>query len=243
MTSLLDAVIGTEPVAPPRSGPARAALRHRRPDLRGGRAVGGRHRLRRASSCACSARARRSASCRSDRRRPRRSDEWFSPRGRAALVPAQWRRRDDAEAVFLNQRGGRLSRQAAWLVVKKYGDRAGHPRAPLAARAAPLVRHAPARPRRRPARSCRRCSATRRSRPRRSTPRSARSGSGTSTARPTPAPPSNRRTREQCAKSSRRMVMIMGRPRSSGISVGTAGSVGRCRLWRRCIGSFSVAGS
>jgi len=52
-------------------------------------------------------------------------EEWFSPRGRARLVPAQWRRRDDAEAVFLNTRGGRLSRQAAWLVVKKYGERAG----------------------------------------------------------------------------------------------------------------------
>jgi len=52
-------------------------------------------------------------------------EEWFSPRGRARLVPAQWRRRDDAEAVFLNTRGGRLSRQAAWLIVKKYGERAG----------------------------------------------------------------------------------------------------------------------
>jgi integrase/recombinase XerD len=52
-------------------------------------------------------------------------DEWFSPRGRVLLVPARWRRRDDAEAVFLNRRGGRLSRQAAWAVVKRYGDRAG----------------------------------------------------------------------------------------------------------------------
>jgi integrase/recombinase XerD len=52
-------------------------------------------------------------------------DEWFSPSGRARLVPSQWRRRSDAEAVFLNTRGGRLTRQAAWLVVKKYGDRAG----------------------------------------------------------------------------------------------------------------------
>ena len=40
-------------------------------------------------------------------------------------MPRQWRRRDDAEAVFLNLRGGRLSRQAAWMVVKKYGERAG----------------------------------------------------------------------------------------------------------------------
>lgn len=52
-------------------------------------------------------------------------DDWFSARGRARMVPARWQRRDDAEAVFLNSRGGRLTRQAAWLVVKKYGRRAG----------------------------------------------------------------------------------------------------------------------
>jgi integrase/recombinase XerD len=52
-------------------------------------------------------------------------DEWFSPRGRVLLAPAQWRRRDDAEAVFLNRRGGRLTRQAAWAVVRRYGERAG----------------------------------------------------------------------------------------------------------------------
>lgn len=52
-------------------------------------------------------------------------DDWFSPSGRAMVVPAQWRSRDDAEAVFLNTRGGRLTRQAAWQVIKKYGMRAG----------------------------------------------------------------------------------------------------------------------
>ncbi len=52
-------------------------------------------------------------------------DDWFSPRGRARLVPERWQRRGDAEAVFLNLRGSRLTRQAAWLVVKKYGRRAG----------------------------------------------------------------------------------------------------------------------
>ncbi len=52
-------------------------------------------------------------------------DDWFSARGRARLVPARWQRRGDAEAVFLNTRGSRLTRQAAWLVVKKYGQRAG----------------------------------------------------------------------------------------------------------------------
>ena len=52
-------------------------------------------------------------------------DDWFSPAGRMRMVPAQWRRRSDAEAVFLNARGGRLTRQAAWAVVKAYGRRAG----------------------------------------------------------------------------------------------------------------------
>jgi integrase/recombinase XerD len=52
-------------------------------------------------------------------------DEWFSPSGRAHMVPVRWSRRDDAGAVFLNQRGGRLSRQGAWLIIKKYGHLAG----------------------------------------------------------------------------------------------------------------------
>jgi integrase/recombinase XerD len=52
-------------------------------------------------------------------------DRWFAPGGRLDLAPRQWRRRDDANAVFLNTRGGRLTRQAAWAVIKKYGRRAG----------------------------------------------------------------------------------------------------------------------
>ncbi len=52
-------------------------------------------------------------------------DDWFSPSGRALVVPDKWRSRDDAEAVFLNTRGGRLTRQAAWQVIKKYGTRVG----------------------------------------------------------------------------------------------------------------------
>jgi integrase/recombinase XerD len=50
--------------------------------------------------------------------------DWFD-RGRPALEPERWARRGDAEAVFLNARCGRLTRAGAWLVVKKYGDRAG----------------------------------------------------------------------------------------------------------------------
>ncbi|MGK0313305.1 MAG: integrase/recombinase XerD, partial [Ilumatobacter sp.] len=41
--------------------------------------------------------------------------DWFSTSGRAHLIPTQWKRRGDAEAIFLNTRGGRLTRQAAWL--------------------------------------------------------------------------------------------------------------------------------
>mgnify|MGYP000632608023 CR=1 FL=1 len=41
------------------------------------------------------------------------------------MTPEQWARRGDAEAVFLNRRGGRLSRQGAWQIVRGYGDRAG----------------------------------------------------------------------------------------------------------------------
>jgi site-specific recombinase XerD len=52
-------------------------------------------------------------------------DVWLGPGGREAMVPARWARRGDAEALFLNHRGGRLSRQAAWTVVKQRGARVG----------------------------------------------------------------------------------------------------------------------
>ena len=51
--------------------------------------------------------------------------EWLGPSGRPHLEPERWARRSDADAVFLNLRGARLTRQAAWAVVKKYGDRVG----------------------------------------------------------------------------------------------------------------------
>jgi integrase/recombinase XerD len=50
---------------------------------------------------------------------------WLAPSGRGALAPARWARRGDAEAVFLNQRGGRLSRQGAWGIVARHGRRVG----------------------------------------------------------------------------------------------------------------------
>jgi integrase/recombinase XerD len=46
-------------------------------------------------------------------------DTWLGPRGRPAFEPHRWARRGDAEAVFLNTRGGRLTRQGVWGVLKK----------------------------------------------------------------------------------------------------------------------------
>ncbi len=64
-------------------------------------------------------------------------DDWLGDRGRPLLEPDRWARRGDMEALFLNQRGSRLTRQAAWLVVKKYGDRVG-----LASKLSPhVLRH------------------------------------------------------------------------------------------------------
>ena len=51
-------------------------------------------------------------------------DTWLTE-GRETLIPARWARRGDAEAVFLDKRGRRLSRQAAWAVVVRHGERAG----------------------------------------------------------------------------------------------------------------------
>lgn len=63
-------------------------------------------------------------------------DEWLQ-HGREHLEPARRARRGDQEAVFLNTRGSRLSRQAAWAVVRKYGERVG-----LADRLSPhVLRH------------------------------------------------------------------------------------------------------
>jgi integrase/recombinase XerD len=50
---------------------------------------------------------------------------WLEDAGRGMVAPEQFARRTDADAVFLNSRGGRLSRQGAWAVVRKYGDVAG----------------------------------------------------------------------------------------------------------------------
>jgi integrase/recombinase XerD len=50
---------------------------------------------------------------------------WLSAAGRPLFVPERWKRRSDADAVFLNARGGRLTRVGAFGVVKKYATRVG----------------------------------------------------------------------------------------------------------------------
>jgi integrase/recombinase XerD len=63
-------------------------------------------------------------------------EQWLHG-GRPALEPAIWKTRDDQMAIFLNTRGARLSRQAAWAVVRKYGEAIG-----LADRLSPhVLRH------------------------------------------------------------------------------------------------------
>jgi integrase/recombinase XerD len=51
--------------------------------------------------------------------------DWLSGEGRPLFVPKKWRQRSDAEAVFLNARGGRLTRVGAFGIVKKYAARVG----------------------------------------------------------------------------------------------------------------------
>lgn len=51
--------------------------------------------------------------------------EWFEEGGRGMLEPKRWRSRDHADAVFLGVRGTRLTRQAAFQIVRKYAGLAG----------------------------------------------------------------------------------------------------------------------
>jgi integrase/recombinase XerD len=59
--------------------------------------------------------------------RPARAalDRWLGPSGRPLMEPRRFARRSDAEAVFLNVRGARLSRQGAWAAVRTRADRVG----------------------------------------------------------------------------------------------------------------------
>jgi integrase/recombinase XerD len=51
--------------------------------------------------------------------------DWLEVGGRPSVEPERWARRGDAEALWLNARGGRLTRQGAWLAIRRVAERAG----------------------------------------------------------------------------------------------------------------------
>ncbi|MDA8392674.1 MAG: tyrosine recombinase [Actinomycetota bacterium] len=64
-------------------------------------------------------------------------ESWLEPGGRPQLVPCRWARRSDSDALVLNARGGRLTRQAVWNILRRYATLAG-----LGDRASPhVLRH------------------------------------------------------------------------------------------------------
>ncbi len=51
--------------------------------------------------------------------------DWLDEGGRAMRVPKRWKSRDNSDAVFLGVHGTRLTRQAAFHIVRKYAALAG----------------------------------------------------------------------------------------------------------------------
>ena len=51
--------------------------------------------------------------------------DWFDEGGRAMRVPKRWKSRDNSDVVFLGVHGTRLTRQAAFHIVRKYAALAG----------------------------------------------------------------------------------------------------------------------
>ena len=52
-------------------------------------------------------------------------ERWLGPSGRPKMAPERFAHRSDAEAVFLNVRNARLSRQGAWAAVQVRAERVG----------------------------------------------------------------------------------------------------------------------
>lgn len=50
---------------------------------------------------------------------------WLGPTGRGAMEPKEWKDSGHVDAVFLGRFGTRMTRQAAWQMVKKYGTATG----------------------------------------------------------------------------------------------------------------------
>ncbi len=113
------------PAGAARPRAARAALRHRDPDQRGGRASTS------PTSISTTARVRVFGKGSKERivpvgRGARDAVEAYLRDGRLALRRAPARRTTkDGDAVVLNARGGRLSRQSCWTIVRRAGERVG----------------------------------------------------------------------------------------------------------------------
>lgn len=45
--------------------------------------------------------------------------------GRPSMTPSTWKQRSDATAIFIDSRGARLKRQAAWAIVARHGKKVG----------------------------------------------------------------------------------------------------------------------
>ena len=132
MTALLEAVEGDDRR---QAGPCdpRGALRHRTASPSSWASRSATSTLDAALLRALRQGAPRSGSCPSAiRPEPRSRPGW--PWRAARWEPAHWRRRDDEQALLLNRRGRRLSRQSAWNIVKGYGARG-------ADRPVPVLRH------------------------------------------------------------------------------------------------------
>ena len=184
VTSLLDAVLGNEPLAPPRPGAARVAVRHRRPDLGGGRAVGRRHRLRRAAR----------AAVRQGVEGAHRAVRIGGGDGARRVVLAVGPGPAGARPVEASRRRRGGVPQPARRPAQPAGRLAGDQQVRRPGRASPITCRRTCCATRAPRTcsttaptcgSCRRCSVTPRSRPPRSTPGSARNGCGRSTGPPT----------------------------------------------------------
>lgn len=52
---------------------------------------------------------------------------WLAPGGRGRLAAPGWSAGDDAHALFVNHRGGRLTRQGVWLILRRWAEAVGLP--------------------------------------------------------------------------------------------------------------------
>ena len=122
--ALLDAVPATSPAPLRDRAILETALRGRAAHQRARRASTSATSTSTTAWCGCSARATRSASSPLGRTAREAVGDYLDRR-RTGRRARRGRTRATPTRVFLNARGGRLTRQGAWLIVRAAGDRAG----------------------------------------------------------------------------------------------------------------------